>query len=382
MLAFVRLDRDLRVDFFRGLALWAIFVDHTPGNVLSAITIHNYTLSDASEAFVFLAGYAAGLAYGNILNRQGWFFAASRVMGRVFTLYVAHIFLFVVFTAQVGFSAAALDSTVYLDELRLDPFGQAPYEALLEALMLRYQPSFLDILPLYIVLLTIFAAAMPLMRRMRLLLALSLASWVLVRWTGWNLPAWQAHEWFFNPLAWQALFFAGCALGYRPAGDGGSPMGVPYRRWLAIACALYLLVAAAAMLSQLLGPEYANAPAITWANSFLAGVDKASLHPARFASMLALAYLVAWFVPKGAGWLRSRAAAPLLLMGQQSLPVFCSGIFLSFVGRVAIEASERWPMQVAVNVAGILALVAVGLVTAWYGLEKRQPRAPAARPAG
>lgn len=377
MLAFVRLDRDLRVDFFRGLALWAIFVDHTPGNWLGSVTTHNYTLSDASEAFVFLAGYAAGLAYGGILDRQGWFFAASRVLARVFTLYVAHIFLLVVFTAQVGYSAARLDSAVYLDELRLDPFAQAPYEALLEALALRYQPSFLDILPLYIVLLGIFAVALPLMRRMRLLLLVSLAGWQAVRWMGWNLPAWQAEEWFFNPLAWQALFFAGCALGYRP--PVAQPLRVPYRRWAALLCALFLAVAAAALLAIRFGGEYANDRLPTWAGTFLASVDKDSLHPARFASMLALAYLAAHFIPRDAGWLRSRAAAPLLLMGQQSLPVFCAGIFLSFLGRVAIEASERWPMQAAVNIAGLLALVGVGLVTAWYGLEKRAPRPAAAR---
>ena len=34
-------------------------------------------------------------------------------------------------------------------------------------------------------------------------------------------------------------------------------------------------------------------------------------------------------------------------------------------------------MQVAVNVAGLGAMVAVGLVTAWYGAEKRGSRRPA-----
>ena len=80
-----------------------------------------------------------------------------------------------VFTAQVGFSAERLDSAAYLDELHLDPFASDPYRALLEALLLRYQPSFLNILPLYIVVLVIFVAAMPLMRRPSLMLALSAA---------------------------------------------------------------------------------------------------------------------------------------------------------------------------------------------------------------
>ncbi len=376
MQRFIRLDRDLRVDFFRGVALWAIFVNHMPGNPLGEVTTRNYTLSDASEAFVFLAGYAAAIAFGAALDRQGWFFAASRIIARMFTLYVAHIFLFVIFAAQVGFSAATLDSAVYLDEMHLDPFTQEPYRALLEALLLRYQPSFLDILPLYIVLLGLLALALPLLRRTSLLLALSIGTWLLARLMGWNLPAWQSQEWFFNPLAWQALFFAGCVLGYRP--PGGQPFTVPYRRWLAGVCVVLLAVTAAAMLATNFRPPFVSERVLALAGGVLASVDKGSLHPLRFASMLALAYLIAYGIPRSAAWLASRAAAPLVLMGQQALPVFCSGIFLSFLGRVAIEASDRWPMQVAVNLAGLGAMVAVGLVTAWYGAEKRGSRRPAA----
>ena len=151
--------RDLRVDVFRGLALWFIFIDHVPGNLLGGFTLRNIALCDATEAFVLLAGYAAGIAYGAHVDRQGWLFAAASLLRRAGTLYIAHIFLFVVLTAQVGYSAAALDSAAYLDELHLDAFGEQPYRALLEALLLRFQPAFLDILPLYIVLLLMLIPA-------------------------------------------------------------------------------------------------------------------------------------------------------------------------------------------------------------------------------
>src|SRR3712207_6289551 len=154
--------RDLRADFFRGLALWFIFIDHVPGNRLGDLTLRNIALCDATEAFVLLAGYAAGMAYGAALDRRGWLFAAAALLRRVGTLYVAHIFLFVVFAAQVGYSASLLDSPAYLDELHLDPFREQPYHALLQALMLRYQPAFLDILPLYIALLVLLVPALPL----------------------------------------------------------------------------------------------------------------------------------------------------------------------------------------------------------------------------
>ena len=369
--ALIRMDRDLRVDIVRGLALWAIFVNHTPGNWLSHVTPRNYTLSDATEAFVLLAGYAAGLAYGLVMDRQGWFFAASRVMGRVFTLYVAHIFLLVVFTAQVGFSAERLDSAAYLDELHLDPFASDPYRALLEALLLRYQPSFLNILPLYIVVLVLFAAAMPLMRRPWLMLALSAALWLAARVFDLALPSWRGEDWFFNPLAWQLLFFIGCALGYRP--PGGTPVSMPWRRWAGALCGVLLAAGAAMTVLIYYLWDFAEARLPAFA-PFLAAIDKASLHPLRLATMLALTYLVAHLVARDAACLRSRPALALALLGQQALPVFCAGIALSFAGRVALEVSDGWWMQVAVNVIGAIALGGIAVLTAWYGAEKRAPR--------
>jgi hypothetical protein len=380
MLALIHRDRDLRVDFFRGLALWIIFVNHIPGNWLGLVTPRNYMLADATETFVLLAGYAAGLAYGMVMDRQGWPFAASRVMGRVFTLYVAHIFLLVVFTAQVGYSAERLDTHAYLDELQLDPFAREPYRALLEALLLRYQPSFLNILPLYIVLLAMFALAMPLMRRSWLLLGVSATLYAAARTFDWDLPSWSGEGWFFNPLGWQLLFFIGCALGYRPPA-GGAPLRVPYRRSV-VALSLALL-AVGVVATQLLHFRWDIAeqrlPAAV--ARFLAGIDKAAMHPMRLGSMLALTYLAAHFIPRMAAWLRGWAVAPFVLMGQQALPVFCAGIALSFLGRVMLEISDRWAMQLLVNLAGPVLLVLLAALTAWYEAEKRAGRRGTAAPA-
>jgi len=49
--------QDLRLDLFRGLANWVIFLDHIPHEVLSWVTIKNYGLSDAADLFVFISGY-------------------------------------------------------------------------------------------------------------------------------------------------------------------------------------------------------------------------------------------------------------------------------------------------------------------------------------
>ena len=369
----IRTARDLRADVFRGVALWFIFINHVPGNWLGMFTIRNFTMADATEVFVFLAGYAGGIAYGLLMLREGWFFAATRVMGRVGTLYVAHIFLFVVFTAQVGFSAATLDRAAYLDELQMDAFGNAPYEALVQALLLAFQPAFLNILPLYIVLLAMFALALPLLYRPWLFLGASLALYAVVRGLDINLPSWTGGGWFFNPLAWQLLFVCGAVIGFAP--PGRQPLRMPWSPWLLAACLALLIPCGAAMLAVWHAPEWLAALPGPWPG-LIDGVDKTSLHPLRLLSLLAMAYLAGHLVPRGADWLNGAAARPFVLMGQRGLPVFCASIFLSFLGRLALERDDGPGMQLAVNALGLACLLAVAWVSAWYGQKLRTAKPP------
>ena len=111
---------------------------------------------------------------------------------------------------------------------------------------------------------------------------------------------------------------------------------------------------------------------------FVITEDKTGLHPFRLLSILSLAWLTTRSVPSDAAWLRSRLAAPLVLLGQNSLPVFCSGIFLGFLARLGLEAHEGAAMQIAVNLLGALAMVAVAGLAAWYRGKGRAPGAAAA----
>jgi hypothetical protein len=121
-----------------------------------------------------------------------------------------------------------------------------------------------------------------------------------------------------------------------------------------------------------------------WAAKILISVDKQSLHPMRLLSIFALVWVVIRTIPASARWLRSRAAFPLLVCGQHSLAVFCVGIFLSFLGRLAMETRPDAGVQAAVNLLGIAALVAVGSLAAWYRNKGRLARnvLPLAEPSG
>jgi hypothetical protein len=375
-----RPGRDPRADICRGLALWMIVINHTPGNWLGGFTLKNFAFADATEAFVLLAGYAGAFAYAGQADRQGWAPAAASLVRRIAKLYVSHIFLLVVFTAQVGFSAATLDRATYLDELALDPFAEQPYRTLLEALLLRFQPHFLDILPLYIVLLALLIPGLLLRGHPWAVLTLSVGLWLGVRAAGFNLPRWQEGGWFFNPLAWQLLFVAGFMLGQAARGAPSIPLPPRNLGVAALALAVLALGAFGMITSEHFPHLVEQAP--LWVSEALVSIDKTSLHPARLASILALAYLVAAYVPRDWGFLTSAWVRPFAAMGRHSLPVFCFGILLSFFARLLLEHGDGWSMQLTVNLFCFTALLAVAWMADW-SRETVRPRAqqPAALPA-
>ena len=93
--------RDLRLDACRGLALWFIFLDHIPDNVLAWLTIRNYGFSDTTEVFVFVSGYTCMLAYGGALQEQGWPTTVTRALRRGWEIYVAFLLLLIASLAVI-----------------------------------------------------------------------------------------------------------------------------------------------------------------------------------------------------------------------------------------------------------------------------------------
>lgn len=381
MRTLVRTNRDIRVDFFRGFALYCIFIGHIPDHALWVLTIQVLGPSDSTETFIFLAGYSAAIAYGRSYDRFGWPYAATAVLLRVWTLYVVHIFMFVAFVAQVSWSATRFANPVYIDEINIGAFLDEPYLAVLDALSLRFQPAFMDILPLYIVVLLLFALMLPLLKRPVALLVVSGGLYLFVRLTRFNLTTAQG-EWFFNPLAWQFLFMGGAAV---------AVMGDDTRAALRRAGPVLLPLAAAIALGGLFISAVWRIPSVYaaipegLANLIYNSIDKSGLHPARLSHFLSIAYLVSRIVPRGAGWLTSWAALPFTLSGQHGLVVFSLGVFLSFLGRLVMqEWSADFPTQLAIAVVGWAFCVLVSALQAWYdgkGKSGPKPNSPLAPPA-
>ena len=356
-------ERDLRLDLFRGLALWLIFLDHIPSNAVSWITIRNYGFSDATEIFVFISGYTAAFVYGNAMRERGFIPAGARILRRAWQVYVAHMFLFVIYMAEIAYVARSFENPLYAEEMNILEFLQQPDITLVEALLLKFKPVNMDILPLYIVLLLGFPPILwMLLRRPNVGLATSVALYVLTWQFGWNLPAYPNGEWAFNPFAWQLLFVFGawCAL-------GGAQRLVPVLRSnvvLALAV-LYLLFAFSITMTWYFPRLGSFVP--KWLAELIYPIDKMNLDVLRFAHFIAIAVIVVRLVPVTWPALKSPWFRPAIVCGQHSLEIFCLGVFLAFSGHfVLVQVSDRVTMQVLISALGIAIMVATAALITWY----------------
>src|SRR6202007_1692846 len=119
-------ERDLRLDLLRGLGLWMIYLDHIPDDVRSGLTLRNYGFCDAAEFFVFISGYLLGFIYVPIVASDHFMPALKRLWLLCWQMYVAHIILFLVFTAQIARAARRFDNPMYKDEFNIANFLAHP----------------------------------------------------------------------------------------------------------------------------------------------------------------------------------------------------------------------------------------------------------------
>lgn len=298
----------------------------------------------------------------------------ARIYRRVWQLYVAHLCLFMIFTAEVAYTLKYLQNPLFADELQVGDYLDNQGETFIRVLLLQFQPSLLNILPLYILLLLALPVLILLMRRHILLgLVPSAALYIAANLFGWNLPGFpEGRWWFFNPLAWQFLFAIGVALGFLRSKDHRWVRSVPFLPLLAI-----VVVVVAGVLQSLwtlhepfnLIPSYLPMPD--------AWLDKTMLPPARLISLLGLAVVVGAYIPRDARFMRSTAGWVVVLCGQNSLEVFCLGILLSVLANFVLSLAGYGLFdQFLVNLGGLAIMAAFGLLLAWFKAGGRLPAAP------
>ena len=385
--------RDLRLDFYRGIAMFIILVAHISGNAWTGWIPARFGFSDATEIFVFCSGMASAIAFGGAFARRGWWMGTARVAYRVWQVYWAHICLFFF----VAMMMAALDTfgdfeKSYVASLNLSRFFSDPMPQIVGLFTLTYVPNYFDILPMYLVVLAMMPLLMFLSRfGFGAVAATSIAIWLTANADLVSLPAepWSDREWFFDPFGWQLLFFTGFAfmIGWLPA--------PPVSRMLVWICIAFVVLSAPigswkvfswindanGTAGDAIRPLWAGIRGIQDSVGFnLRG--KTDFGILRYLHFLALAYL-AWVVV-GEGGRRLYATGTgtgahiwsvvLMLItkvGQQSLAVFVASMALArLLGFVLDQIGRTAGTFALVNLFGFCLIILVAYTAAWF---KSQP---------
>ncbi|MBM3528094.1 MAG: OpgC domain-containing protein [Alphaproteobacteria bacterium] len=343
------------VDFWRGLALVAIFINHIPGIYYSRFTHANYSISDSADLFVFLAGWAMRYMVGSPGNQPTAWYIVLRVSGRALTLYAAQVMITMVAIAMLAGVALWRDNPLLLEWHNAAAIFQDPVPTHVGLALLTHQLGYFDILPLYVVLM-MAAPVIVLIDRYapNWLLPISLLVYAVTLTFRISVPTWPVEGgWFFNPLAWQLVFVLGFVLA-REDGVGGFVRRHIFPIRL---IALPIVVAGLFVVLYNWWPDPTKFPQPRL--FFL--LSKTYVTPPRIIQFLALIAVMSVTYPYILRF-ASRLVEVLSMLGRNSLYVFCMGSILSLAGQII-----RFIFQgnIAVDTAVVIFGIAILVFTAW-----------------
>lgn len=332
--------RDLRLYFIRGLALFIIFIDHNGFGWISRYTLRSYSFIDAADVFFVVSGYVSGLVYGRVLLTGGFWPCLRKAMRRCLELYAAEISLTLVCLVLID-AASLWHVRLPLEVLHI--YRDLPAETTIGALTMTHAPPFLGLLPVYVTFIALTPLAVWLCRRHPIWLAApSVVCYLAVQ-----IVAQIKHSasvgWFFNPFAWQVLFFGGLLLGGRRV--HGSTVGWRPSAGLVAAATIGLCAIAV----RLLIPGHTVAllmqsTALQSMSKNVAWTGKHNLEPLRLLNMVLWVVVLAG-TPTMWRFLRSGVAQVVIRCGQTSLAVYWAGIALNYLGMVWIGFAGTGKMQ-------------------------------------
>jgi hypothetical protein len=360
----VRPPRDVRMDVFRGWMQVSIFISHTFGSIFFWGIHAAWGISDSSEQFVLLSGVVLGSVFTLKRARDGFHAATSDLAGRVGRLYLTHLVVFALFALMTIWAQRAVPLPGLVEATGWKWLVTEPWLAIPGAMALLYQPTFMDVLPVFIVCMIGLAPFMWLLERFGdRALAAPLALYAATQIFDLRPMALGGTHITFDPFAWQALFMLGAWIGRR-ALLGEPPL--PRHKAMFVAAGLILAIGFWIRLGH-----HGVIPPASDLVELLA--EKGRLGPLRLLHALALAWLVAALVPRDAPWMHGALPRLLAVIGRHSLQVFCFGLFLSWWIATAFDElpQHAWWIDLIAIPAGVLVL---GAFAMW-----REAQRPAAR---
>ena len=367
------------VDFWRGFALITIFIDHIPGLFYSHYTLVNFSIADAADLFVFLAGWSMRLMADGGGRSMPTRDVMLRLFGRALELYAAQVLITMLAIAMLATTALKLDNPLLLEWHNAAAVFNDPVPTHIGLAVLTHQLGYFDILPLYVVLM-LMAPFFALIDRTvpSLLLPASAALYFASLAFRLTLPTWPVSgTWFFNPLAWQFVFVLGFSIARADYGLGA---------WVRRHIVILRVLAVPVVIIGVLVPWFDWWPDPTQVPNpklfFIA--DKTFVTPIRLIQFLSLAAVfslafryIRWVA--GVPFVRYPVEGlirMLAMLGRNSLYVFCVGSLLSLTAQfVRLVYHGTVGVDSVVVICGIIIMA----FTAWLA-ESRQ-RTTSASPA-
>lgn len=366
-----RSPRDERLDLFRGLAMFIIFIAHMPENPWFGFIPARFGFSSAAETFVFCSGLASSFAFGRVFINYNVWEGTKSILFRLWDVYWAHIGLAL---ALITLSIAAMEITAvgYPAKLGLGWFFAHPEEGWLKLMSLRLMPNFLDILPMYLVILGMIPFVMLLAHLSPFLaMGMLITLWGSVQIFGLNLPGGPepGMVWYLNPFAWQLIFFTGFAFGM-----GWIKPPRLRKAVLFYVCVIFLLLSIPVNFWGFTESFSALEAAHDW---LLPQGSKTNFHALLYVHFLCSAYVALTLIEPYRAQLQH--FWPLILVGQHALATFIASILLASLGGMILDVVGRgWAIVALINLIGFFALVGVAKLASLYR-DRKTRRKPLAQ---
>ncbi|MFM0039818.1 OpgC domain-containing protein [Paraburkholderia strydomiana] len=356
--------RSIEVDFFRGVVLIVIVLDHIPGSTLSHLMLHAYALCDSAEVFVFLGGYASAAAYTAVLAGRGESAAKMRFVRRCWEIYRAYLL-----TAMLTLLSGAVLALLHLNPPMVEltgwtPFAGAPLRAAFDIAVLRRQPYLSSVLPMYVMFALCVPFAVPFARRAPwIALGLSVAIWAFARPLAALFSIDDMADWAFNPFAWQLMFVLGMLCRVQPISERFHASRTA--RWFTRAAVVAVLAFAVVKLFVLTQP--------------LPGTFKQNLSVDRVINFIVIAWLAAQLVRMGSIARLARRLPAVVTVGRTGLVCFVAGTLVSLIVDTATPHTFHGFRGVLIGLGGDLVAIGAVLMIArgWSGWKGQQSGAPA-----
>jgi hypothetical protein len=350
------------VDFWRGLALVTIFINHIPGNFYSNLTHARYSISDSADLFVFLAGWSLALLVKS--RRESTWYLTLRLGGRAVQLYAAQIMITMIALAMLAASATLLDNPLLLEWHNAAAVFYDPILAHIGLATLTHQLGYFDILPLYVVLMAM-APIIAIIDRYapNWLLPASVTLYIVTLAVPLTVPTWPTDgQWFFNPLAWQLVFILGYVMAKEDGVGGFVRRHIVPIRWIALPIVIFGVIAWVKWWVP--DPTAMPQPRLFFI------IDKTFVTPIRLTQFLALIAVFSVTYPY-----IKRFLPPLVdflsMLGRNSLYVFCVGSLLSLAGQITRFVYRG---DILVDTVVLVSGIAIMAFTAWLPEWREQVR--------